>query len=79
MKLIDYINSFPLGLRKEAIEGIAKSQKVSSVTVRAWASGSRRATPQHALGVEEYLKGKVTRSDLRPDVYPTPKTKKLSS
>lgn len=71
MRLGDYINRFPKDERRGIRERIATAHRVSEVTVRSWANGSRR----HPYDLESVRKTEkvtgqaVTRYDVRPDVY----------
>jgi DNA-binding transcriptional regulator YdaS (Cro superfamily) len=71
MDLRTYIDSFPVHLRASIRQMIADSHGVSEVTVRAWANGTRKHPCQlHSIEkTESVTAGKVTRFDLRPDVF----------
>ncbi len=71
MELRKFIDSFPLHRRMKIRQMIADSHSVSEVTVRAWANGSRNH-PCHLRSIEiteSVTGGKVTRFDLRPDIF----------
>jgi DNA-binding transcriptional regulator YdaS (Cro superfamily) len=70
MTLRDYIKSLPLHERKLLIKRIADHMGVSESTVRHWIIGSRKIDPARVLKLEKFFKGKVSRHDLRPDIYP---------
>ncbi len=71
MDLREFIDSFPREDRMEIRHLFAVAHNVSEVTVRAWANG-RRKHPYNieAIEITELLTyGKVTRYDLRPDIF----------
>lgn len=71
MDLQEYINLFPRGQRVAVRTEIANSHGVSEVTIRSWANGSRRHPfVKEAIEMTERLtEGKVSRYDLRPDIF----------
>ncbi|MBF8268620.1 MAG: hypothetical protein HW386_329 [Gammaproteobacteria bacterium] len=71
MELHTFIDSFPPHLRMRMRQIIADSHGVSEVTVRAWANGTRKHPCQlnSIEKTESVTGGKVTRYDLRPDVF----------
>lgn len=71
MELREYIESFPRKQRMRIRQTIADAHGVSEVTVRAWANGTRNH-PYSLMAIEiteSVTVGKVTRYDLRPDIY----------
>ena len=71
MDLQKYINLFPRGQRVAVRMEIARFHGVTEVTVRSWANGSRRHPfTKEAIEITERLtKGKVSRYDLRSDIF----------
>lgn len=71
MDLREYIDAYPRNRRAGIRRQLAAAHGVSEVTVRAWANGQRR----HPCGIaaieitEAVTGGRVTRHDLRPDVF----------
>ena len=50
---------------------LARALGVSQTTVHYWARQSRRGVPgEYVLEIEKLARRKVTRCDLRPDIYP---------
>lgn len=74
MDLHSYIKSFPRRERAEIRTRLAMAHGVSEVTVRAWANATRRH-PYTLTAIElteELTDGKVTRHELRPEIFGTP-------
>ncbi len=71
MKLADYIQTFSRSERMRVRTELAKRHGVSEVSVRAWANGIRRhpCTLEAIETTEQATGGKVTRYDLRPDIF----------
>ena len=71
LDLQEYLNLFPRNQRVAVRTEFAKSHGVSEVTVRSWANGSRRHPfKKEAIEMTERLtNGKVSRYDLRPDIF----------
>jgi len=71
MELCAYINSYPRSQRAQRRRMLAAAHGVSEVTVRAWANGHRRHPCSiAAIEITETMTGgRVTRHDLRPDVF----------
>ena len=71
MHLREFISSFPRSERTTVRGRIAKAHGVSEVTVRAWANGNRNHPYRLAAieATETVTGGKVTRYDLRPDIF----------
>ncbi len=71
MELRKFIDSFPREDRMEIRRLFAVAHNVSEVTVRAWSNGGRKHPYNiEAIEVTELLTfGKVTRYDLRTDVF----------
>jgi len=71
MNLQEYFNLFPRSQRVAVRTEIARSHGVTEVTVRSWANGSRRHPfIKEAIEItERFTSGKVSRYDLRPDVF----------
>jgi len=69
--LRDFIVSFPRNKRAEIRRKIADAHGVSEVTVRAWANGNRNHPYRLSAieATETVTGGKVTRQDLRPDIF----------
>jgi len=71
MDLRAYLNTYPRRQRAQIRRLLAAAHGLSEVTVRAWANGQRR----HPCGIaaieitETMTGGRVTRHDLRPDVF----------
>ncbi len=74
MELRKFIDSFPRRQRMGIRQMIADAHGVSEVTVRAWANGTRtHPCSLAAIEITESVTaGKVTRHDLRPDVFGHP-------
>lgn len=71
MELREFIDSFPRNMRMGTRQMIADAHGISEVTVRAWANGTRNH-PCNLMAIEiteSVTAGKVTRFDLRPDVF----------
>jgi DNA-binding transcriptional regulator YdaS (Cro superfamily) len=49
---------------------LAKELGVSPEAVRLWVRGDRLPKPVTAMRIERLTDGRVTRADLRPDIYP---------
>ncbi len=71
MDLQEYINLFPRSQRVAVRTKIANHHGVSESTIRSWANGSRRhPCVKEAMEMTERLTdGKVSRYDLRPDIF----------
>ncbi|MES9857145.1 MAG: YdaS family helix-turn-helix protein [Sedimenticola sp.] len=71
MDLSTYIKSHPCRERAGIRARLAKAQGVSEVTVRSWANGTRKhpCTLQAVEITEILTDNKVTRFDLRPDIF----------
>ena len=74
MDLRSYINSYPRRERMTVRMALARAHEVSEVTVRSWANGTRKhPCVLSAIEITERLTDyRVTRFDLRPDVFGTP-------
>lgn len=63
----------PISLAVEAAGGkqsdLAKVLGVTPQAVNQWVLGTRPVPAQHCLAIEQATAGKVTRHDLRPDVF----------
>ncbi len=71
MKLKAYFDAFPRGKRGVERRRFAEMHKVSEVTVRSWANGTRRhpCSLESVLRTEDFTDLRVTRHDLRPDIF----------
>lgn len=69
MNLRKYIYAYPRGKRIKARQIIADALGVTEAAVRSWENGTRNPTPENAFLVETLTEGKVTKQDLRPDIY----------
>jgi len=71
MKLKEYLNAFPRSERPRLIECMAHEHGVSLHTLRSWIQGTRRhpCARKAIERTEKLTAGKVTRHDLRPEVY----------
>ena len=69
MTLTEYIQQIPRQARARFKEQIASELGVTSEAVRSWVNGTRRPRVEYVLMLEEITKGKVTRKELRPDIY----------
>ena len=74
MTLHEYIQSYPRDQRTKIRLILAKAVNVSIHTILAWEKGGTkkggRNTPHDkVLSIEKATKRKVTRYDLRPDIY----------
>lgn len=69
MNISDYIDKFPGQSRAKFRKQIAAELGVSSEAVRCWEVGVRKPRVEYVLKLEEITKGKVTRYDLRPDLF----------
>lgn len=59
---------------------LARALGVRQGHVWAWLNRTGKVPANHCLRIEEVTKGKVTRYDLRPDVFgPAPKTSKKAA
>lgn len=64
---------------KQAIEAVGGQQSelaslitVSPQMVNQWVHGIRPVPAKHCIAIEQATKGRVTRYDLRPDVFGAP-------
>lgn len=75
MDLQTYIKSFPRNQRTNVRNQLAEAHGVSEVTVRAWANLTRRHPyTLTAIEITERVTGqKVSRHDLRPEIFGEPK------
>ena len=71
MELREFIASFPRQQRTAIRQEFARAHCVSEVTIRAWANGNRKhpCTLKAVELTERLTSGRVTRHDLRPDVF----------
>lgn len=71
MELREFIDSFPRHQRMDIRRMIASAHGISEVTVRSWANGTRKHPYSlSAVEITETITGnRVTRFDLRPDIY----------
>lgn len=71
MTLEDYINEHPRYERREVRKLLANAHDVSETAVRSWANGTRRhpCTMNSIEITERITRQKVTRFDLRPDIF----------
>lgn len=77
MELGEFIKSYPRNQRTRLRRKIAAAHGIAEVTVRSWANGQRRH-PCNLAAVEiteNVTGGRVTRYDLRPDVFGNKTTK----
>lgn len=75
MDLREFIKSHPRATRMNVRRMIADAHGVAEVTVRAWANGNRNHPYKlSAVRITEAVTGgRVTRHDLRPDIFGTGK------
>lgn len=65
--------AFAIALRNHGVE-------VSQQAVKWWEEGERNPSPKNIPAIEKATAGKVTRHDLRPDIYgPAPKAKRRAA
>ncbi len=71
MNLKAYFDAFPRGKRGLERRRFADLHKVSEVTVRSWANGTRRhpCSLESVRRTEDFTDRQVTRYDLRPDIF----------
>ncbi len=71
MELREFIDSFSRHDRQAIRQMIADAHGVSEVTVRSWVNGTRKHPYSlSALEITEAVTGgRVTRYDLRPDIF----------
>ncbi len=71
MDLKEYFDTFPRGKRGNVRRRFAAAHKVSEVTVRSWANGTRRhPCSLDTIRITEIFTGfKVSRHHLRPDIF----------
>lgn len=71
MTLREYINSFPMLERPLIRRLLAEAQGCTEVTVHAWCNGNQNHPPSiKSIEItERFTDNKVTRYDLRPDLY----------
>ncbi|MEX2524720.1 MAG: YdaS family helix-turn-helix protein [Gammaproteobacteria bacterium] len=71
MELGEFIKSHPRRQRMQLRRCLADAHGISEVTVRSWANGQRRHPCRLAAVeiTEKVTGGRVTRYDLRPDVF----------
>ena len=53
----------------EGIHALAAAAGVSVQAIYHWKGGVRKIQPEYAKKIEEATGGKVTRADLRPDLF----------
>lgn len=70
MNLYKYFNLIKKDERSNERFLLSKATKTTNSAVGHWISGIRKPSPQNALIIERFTSKKVTRHDLRPDVYP---------
>ena len=73
MDLKTWIDQFPVTGRRDARLGIARATKVTEVAVRHWANGTRRVPAERVRDIEIATDGRVTREELRPDLFAAPR------
>ena len=80
MELLEYINRFSRNQRMSVREELARQHGVSEVTVRAWANGTRKHpyTLSAIEVTEKATNGKVSRHELRPDIFGPLKNARVS-
>ncbi len=74
MDLQTYIKSFPRNERTAIRNRLADAHGVSEVTIRAWANKTRKH-PYTLVAVkltEQVTDGRVTRQELRPEIFGDP-------
>jgi len=78
LDLREFIDSFARGQRMNVRRRIAQAHGVAEVTVRAWANGTRNHpfTLSSVRITESFTGGKVTRYELRPDIFGAPKDRR---
>lgn len=71
MDLQSYIKSYPRHKRMKVRKALARAHNVSEVTIRSWANGTRKHpyTLSAVETTERLTENRVTRFDLRPDVF----------
>lgn len=81
MELFEYINRFTRSERMSVREELARQHGVSEVTVRAWANGTRKHpyTLSAIEVTEKATNGKVSRHELRPDIFGPAKNARIST
>ena len=57
---------------------LARSLGVTQGTISHWLNGRARIPAERVLGIELATGGKVTRHELRPDLYPVEPTKRAA-
>lgn len=55
---------------KNFYDELAVELNVVPSLVKLWAYKQAKVGPRHVLKIEEFTKGKVHRTELRPDLYP---------
>lgn len=70
MELRAYLNTWPRNERRRVRQAIANDLGVTEFTVFHWENGTRRTPAERVLAIEKATGGKVTRYELRPDIYP---------
>lgn len=71
MDLKEYFELFPRGRRGAIRRRFADAHKVSEVTVRSWANGTRKhpCSLETVRITEKFTDYRVTRHQLRPDIF----------
>lgn len=69
MTLVEYIRKFPGQAKARFRKQIAEKLGVTPEAVRCWETGVRRPRVEYVLKLEEITSGKVTRKEMRPDIY----------
>lgn len=69
MTLAEYTQKFPGRARTRFRKQIASMLGVTAEAVRCWETGVRKPRVEYVLMLEEITEGKVTRKDMRPDIY----------
>jgi DNA-binding transcriptional regulator YdaS (Cro superfamily) len=57
----------------------ARTLKVTAPLIYQWRNQLRPVAPRHCIPIEEATDGKVTRYDLRPDVFGAPDDEKAAN
>jgi len=69
MKLNELIASIEAPSKAKAREIVANAIGLREISIRSMANGNRKITPEIAVAIEKAFPGKITRAELRPDIF----------
>lgn len=69
MRIADYFYQIPRHERSKLKAKMAEYVGVHVSSIQHWINETRKPTPLHALKLEKFTNGVVSRYDERPDIY----------